>query len=275
MIKNNYHTHMRYCNHAQGEVEDYILKAIELGFDEIGMTDHAPILESFMTKEEYDSNWCEQNMKLDIMEKYLDDLDYCKKKYGNKIKILSGFETEFLPDQIEFYKFLRGKVDYLNLGVHYYKYNGKVLNSYDDIDYITLRGYVDACIDGMKTGLFNTLVHPDLFMFNYKNVNGERKFDAQAIAATRQIIEAAIKYNVYLEVNANGINNSIKYGSGNDWLYPYLDFWKIANEYKDLKIIIGADAHKPEAMANEHVQIACDFCIENNINILEKMEINH
>lgn len=274
MIKNNYHTHVKYCNHAVGDVEDYVLKAIELGFDEIGITDHAPILESFMNEKEYKENWCDENMKMDIVPIYLDKINKCKNQYSNKIKVYSGFETEYLPSQKEFYKELRDKVDYLNLGVHYYDYNGKVLNSYCDINYETLEGYVNACIEGMELGIFNTLVHPDLFMFDYKNINGERKFDEAAVIASRRIIEAAIKNNVYVEINANGLKNSLKYGNG-QWLYPCKEFWEIAKEYKGLKIIIGSDAHDPEALLNEHVRVACEFAKKLNIPVLEKMEINH
>ena len=41
-MKTNYHTHNFRCNHAIGNVEDYIKIAIEEGFDEIGISDHLP-----------------------------------------------------------------------------------------------------------------------------------------------------------------------------------------------------------------------------------------
>ncbi len=275
MIKNNYHTHVSYCNHAVGCVEDYVKKAIELGFEEIGITDHAPILESFMTEEEYKKNWCEQNMKMDIVPQYLKDIEIAKNTYGRQIKILSGFESEFIKKQLSFYQELRTKVDYLNLGVHYFEYNGRIYNSYSEVDYHTLDGYVDIAIQGMKSGLFNTLVHPDLFMFSYKNKNQQRKFDDCCVRATRRICEAAIQYNIYLEVNANGLKNSVLFGDSKDWLYPFRDFWEIAREYKNLKIIIGADAHDPNHLANENVEAVCKFCEELGLNISQRMEINH
>lgn len=276
MIKNNYHTHVKYCNHAKGDVEDYVLKAIELGFNEIGITDHAPILESFMTSEEYKHNWCHENMKMDIVIEYLDKIKKCQEKYSDKIKIYSGFETEYLDEEKQFYMELRNRVDYLNVGIHYCRYNGKVLNCYSEIDYKNLEGYVDAAIKAMELGIFNTLVHPDLFMFGYKNINGERSFDDVARSASRRIIEAAIRNNVYLEINANGLKNTKKYGKDeNDWLYPYYEFWQIAREYKELKIIIGSDAHNPEDLYNDNVKAVLKFAEALGIKVLEKMEINH
>ena len=34
-IKTNYHTHTYLCNHANGDVLAYVLKAIDLGFTEL------------------------------------------------------------------------------------------------------------------------------------------------------------------------------------------------------------------------------------------------
>ena len=61
----NYHTHNRLCNHAVGTCKDYVLEAIKLGYQEIGLTDHDPIREEFMSKEDYEDNWCFRNMKED------------------------------------------------------------------------------------------------------------------------------------------------------------------------------------------------------------------
>ena len=36
----NYHTHMYLCRHAEGHVEDYVKKAVESGYEEIGISDH-------------------------------------------------------------------------------------------------------------------------------------------------------------------------------------------------------------------------------------------
>lgn len=278
MIKANYHTHLAYCNHAVGYSEDYVKEAIKNNFEILGITDHAPINDDFMTKEEYENNWCHQNMKLKNIPIYLDDVAKAKEKYKNQIKVLVGFEAEFLPKQIDFYKFLREKVDYLNLGVHYFlDKNNKVINSYSGIDYTNVLEYARAAVLGMESGLFNTLVHPDLFMFDYKNINGERKFDEAAIKASRIIIEAAIKNDVYLEVNANGLKNSVIFGKDpNNWLYPYHEFWELVKkDYCNAHIIIGADAHDPLHLANENVKSVIEFSNKLGLIIDDYMEIKH
>lgn len=275
MIKTNYHTHLLYCNHAVGHAEDYVIEAVNNGFLEIGITDHAPVLESFMTEEEYRHTWSHQPMKMDTMyEKYLPEVRKVKDDYKDKITIYTGFEVEYIENDWFIAK-LRKEVDYLNLGAHFFLYNGRILNSYYDVNYETIYGYMNAVIKGMETGLFNTLVHPDLFMFEYKNREGKRKFDADCEIVSRKIIEAAIKNNVYLEINAKGLQNSIVYGDGSCWLYPEIEFWKIVKEYENVKIIIGADAHDPKDLTCENIEKVCGFAANLGLNVSEKMIIFH
>ena len=40
-IKTNFHTHTTRCLHASGSDEEYVLKAIELGYKTLGFSDHA------------------------------------------------------------------------------------------------------------------------------------------------------------------------------------------------------------------------------------------
>lgn len=275
-MKANYHTHLIYCNHAIGHAEDYIKEAINCGFSELGITDHAPVLECFMTQAEYKHTWSFQPMKIDtVYNKYLPEVRKAKEDYKDKIKIYTGFEIEYLPDSLFFIKKLAKEVDYLNLGVHFFRYKNQILNSYYDINTVTIYGYMNACIEAMETGLFNTLVHPDLFMFSYKDENGERKFDNHCEIITRKIVETAINNNVYLEINANGLKNSVVYSDGKDWLYPEKEFWKIVKEYPECKVLIGADAHDPKHLNNENVKKVEEFAKEIGIEIQNYMEINH
>ena len=275
-MKANYHTHLVYCNHATGHAEDYIEEALKQGFRELGITDHAPVLECMMTQEEYLHCWCHQPMKLDVVyRKYLPEIRTAQKKYSSEIKIYTGFEVEYLPE-FEFYvRKLRKEGDYLNLGVHFYEMNGAISNSYYDVNPRTIEGYAKAAIAGMKSGLFNTLVHPDLFMFEYKNREGKRQFDEACEKVSRKIIECAVECRIYLELNVNGLKNSQVYSDGTEWLYPDRHFWQIAAEYPDLKIIIGADAHDPKDLQNENTKKVEQFAKELGLKVEETMEIIH
>ncbi len=275
MYKANYHTHMRFCNHAVGDVEDYVKAAIEFNLVELGMTDHGPIPEYFMNEEDYKRTWSYENMKVETIPLYLKQIEDCKIKYGDKINILSGFETEYLDKQRDFYIDLRKRVDYLNLGIHFYEYNGKLIDTYRDINYDTVDGYLETVKKALETNLFNVLVHPDLFMYDYKDKFGNWSFDEKCERITREIIELCIRKDVYVEVNANGLKYAIDRNNKDLWRYPYVKFWEIAKEYKDLKILIGADAHNPLNLYNDNVKDVIKFSNDLGLKIEEKMVIKH
>ncbi|GAI15240.1 unnamed protein product, partial [marine sediment metagenome] len=40
----DYHLHTTLCNHAYGEMEDYVEHAINIGLEEIGFAEHMPVM---------------------------------------------------------------------------------------------------------------------------------------------------------------------------------------------------------------------------------------
>jgi len=272
MLKNNYHTHMRYCNHAVGEVEDYVKTAYELGYLSLGMSDHAPIPLNSMTKEEWDHNYCGQNMTMDTFNIYLKDIENAQKKYPN-IKVYKALESEYLRGYDSWYKNLRDKLDYMILGIHFFKDNtGKVLDTYEDLNYNNLDYYYQNMEEAVKTGLYDYLAHPDLFYFDYKDKNGNHTFDDKCIDITHKICKLALKYDLPLEINCNGLHFSSDKENIKNFRYPVYDFWNIAKDYKGLKIILGVDAHNPNLLGGEWILKAKEFCKELNIKYLEKLD---
>ena len=253
----NYHSHVSLCGHATGNVEDYIKEAIKQKYEEVGISDHAPIPEYFVGKDQHENLWLSQMMTRDTFENdYLKQLDYCINKYQNEIKIYKGLETEYIPSKDYYYQYLLSKVDYLNLGVHYFFKNGKIVETYAFLTEEDLEGYTQTIEEALKTNYFSCLVHPDIFLYRID------KFTPFHEQISRRIIKACIENDVYLEVNCNGKNR-----------YPREEFWKIVKEYKEAKIIINSDAHKVSDFHGENVQRTIQFCENLNLNILEKMEL--
>ncbi|MDE5856108.1 MAG: hypothetical protein K2H06_03575, partial [Anaeroplasmataceae bacterium] len=60
-----------------------------------------------------------------------------------------------------------------------------------------------------------------------------------------------------------------------EWLYPCREFWEIAKEYPELKIIIGADAHDPKALVCDYIRQAEEFAKKLGLRIEDTMEVNH
>ena len=89
----NYHTHTFRCMHAVGEDEEYVLRAIEAGYKEIGFSDHSP----WPYKSDFVSG---MRMPVDEMEDYICSIRRLREKYADKISVKIGFECEFFREYI-------------------------------------------------------------------------------------------------------------------------------------------------------------------------------
>ena len=277
MLKNNYHTHTKYCGHAKGDVEDYVKEAVNLNMEELGISDHAPIpLNHGMTKEEWEENYCYENMDINTFDNLLKEIDNLKSKYN--IKLYKGCESEYLYNNDDWYKELRSKLDYMILGIHFFNGEGRVLDTYKDINYKNVDCYYECAKRAIETGLFDYLAHPDLYLFDYKSINGKNEFDNKAKEVCLKLIDLCVKHDIYFEINTNGLKYSKDKNNRDLWLYPNIEFFMVVKEYMDknpnkLKLIIGADAHEPKALGNDNVKAVLEMVKDLKLDVLNKMEI--
>lgn len=230
----NFHTHTRRCMHASGSDEDYVLAAIEAGYEVLGFSDHTPW--------KYDSNFvANMRMPLSQFEEYYQSILHLKEKYKDQIEIKIGLECEYFPRYMEWMKEFTKKnhLDYLIFGNHYYEtdeyhlYNGSCTRD-DEM----LTKYVESTIAGLETGLYCYLAHPDLFM------RSGRRWDEKCDQATHTICSYCKEHDVILEYNLAGLGSSLSRGVME---YPHDAFWEIASQYHN-KVIIGVDAHSPRQL---------------------------
>lgn len=257
MVKTNYHNHTWLCRHAKGMPEDYVKRAAELGYAEIGISDHGPLWDdSFirMTEEEY----------RDI---YLPAVELTKKRFSDKIKVFSGLEIEYVPGEEKHYEKLRKDLDYLILGQHFVIRNGKMIDVFRGLEEASLDTYTDAVIEGMETGYFRILAHPDVFLFN------NPRWNEKAERVSRRIIETASRTGVFLEINANGFRRRKILNQDGAEVHPYprKEFWNLVKEYQNVKILIGEDNHSPDYIGDRAAIKAREFAAELNLQVRERL----
>ncbi|MFE8704169.1 histidinol-phosphatase HisJ [Cytobacillus sp. FJAT-54145] len=131
MLKDG-HIHTPFCPHGTKDpLEEYVEKAISLGFKEISFTEHAPLPEGFTdTAPTKDSA-----MQLEVLDRYFEEVNRVKSLYQNTININVGLEVDYIEG------FEAGSKDFLNkygnklddavLSVHFLKYQ----DTYDCLDY--------------------------------------------------------------------------------------------------------------------------------------------
>lgn len=258
-MKTNYHTHHELCGHAMGFCEDYTKEAIKHNYTELGFSDHAP------NDGVYDER---VRMKTSETDQYLNDIQFVKEKYKDKITILSGFEVEFFYNHEEYLEDLSNKVDYLILGQHYVSFSkdlkglmsGFGLHTKEQIEL-----YRDYVCDGMRTKHFKMLAHPDLYMHGYI------EWDETAEAVARDIIKTAKETNTILEFNANGFRKEKKQSkSGMVRTYPNTEFFKLVKEY-NCEVLISSDCHTPEQLNDSAITKAEEVAKEIGLKIIDKL----
>lgn len=218
----NYHTHTKWCNHAKGEAEDYIREAIRLGLKEIAITDHVPHID----------NSDSARMRWEEFEAYNQLLDKTIEKYKHQITIYKGFECEYEPDALDFYKTLINKYDYtvMVLGQHSCGKNRKY-NVFDNMNEEGLIIYAETVCTALRSGMFSYLAHPDVILYSYP------QWDSHCEQAMRKIFQVCEELKIPIEINGLGYHSNRP--------YPNWEMLKLSKEYK-LNYLINSDAHRPE-----------------------------
>ncbi len=217
------HNHTTRCNHAKGSMDAYIQRAIKLGIDIYGFSEHAPM--------NFDSYY---RLDFNQMNVYENDVLTLKEKYNNDIKIILGYEVDYLKGYMD-KRVLTANVDYLIGSVHFLGEWGFDHPDYRseykkrDIDHIW-QEYFDNIESMAKTGYFNIVGHLDLIkIFNFMPKKDIRLIAQNALKAIKQS-------NMVIELNSAGLRKPIKE------IYPSPLLLEMAYEL-DIPITFSSDAH--------------------------------
>lgn len=226
-MKANYHTHTVRCKHATGEDREYVEAAIKAGLKVLGFSDHCPWI--------YDDGYISGTRMLPSqLDDYFKSLIDLKKEYESDIKILIGFESEYIPELMEAQdRLLAGyPVDYQILGEHFTEREPfSAYTGFPSDDEMYLKKYVDLIIEGMETGRYVYIAHPDLLNFT----GSAEIFEKHYSRLCRYLSEKDIP----VEINLLGVRDGRHYTSEK--------FLEIARKAGN-KVIIGCDAHYPSAL---------------------------
>lgn len=243
----NFHTHTFRCQHAWGTEREYIEAAIKMGIKTLGFSDHIPC--------PYGNGFVSRvKMRMEEAPEYVAAIRQLAKEYEKDIKIYVGFEAEYLPAyyerQMDMFREL--KMDYQILGQHYISdyenpYTGSPTDSED-----LLKKYVDLVLEGVGTGSYSYVAHPDLTPFTGDAAVYEREM--------RRMLAALKKMDTPVEINMLGMTTNRN--------YPNPTFWKMAGEMGN-KAVIGLDAHHTDHFYNkESYQKCCALADACGVQIL-------
>ncbi len=261
MILSDIHVHTKYCD-GKNETEEIVKKAIELGFESIGISGHSYT--------DWDLSFC---MSLEDTKKYADEIEALKIKYP-QTDVLLGIERDYYytPDGIDY--------DYVIGSLHYVEKDG-VRMSVDESEEVFVNNvgnYFGGDYRAFAESYYNTLKdivtktnadvvgHIDLVSkFN----DGNKYFDENSQWYTncvRDCLKEITKSKPVFEVNTGAISRGYK-------TKPYPAKF-ILEEIKKMgcDIIITSDCHNADNLGyafNEAVELVKE-CGFNSVKILTK-----
>ncbi len=240
-ITSNHHTHTYRCKHASGDVPDYVRAARRAGLETLGMSDHTPLPDDFMSS---------MRMSMTELDAYMALIDASR---GPGLTVLKSMECDIHPRYFGFYReelLERRGCDYLVGALHWHRHGGEWLYAGDITTPEELRTHADALIAGIESGLFDFIAHPDHFAAGYL------RWDADAEACSRSIAQAARDRGVLLEINGNGFRKTpVMEGGRRRPPYPHRRFWEIVAEQGG-GALCNSDAHRPDEVA-----ASIDLCL--------------
>ncbi|HOC00733.1 MAG TPA: histidinol-phosphatase HisJ family protein [Verrucomicrobiota bacterium] len=235
----DYHMHTPLCRHAKGEPSDYARHALELGFDEIGFSDHSP-----MPRDDFD-DW---RMRLDQLSDYVARVDRARRE-APSLTIKLALEVDFLPGQEEWVRDLAGRYpwDYLIGSVHYVTESWDIDNPHrialwqgrDLFEVWT--AYFERLTRAAESGLFDIIGHADLCKkFGFRPA-------ADCTPLYRRFLASARRADVAIELNTAGLRKECRE------IYPSRTLLELAHQ-EGVAIAFGSDAHDPEEVGADFEQ---------------------
>ena len=239
MIKADYHMHTTYSD-GSASPEEMIRKAMELGLEEVGISDH-----SYTS---FDSSCC---MRKEEIGNYHRELDALKKKYEGKIKVFKGIEQDCYSDfPAEGYDYVIGSVHCLKIGEEYItvdwlpemltgaaeKYFGGDMMSLCEL-------YYETVSDVIAETRADIIGHFDLISkLNEKNRLFD-EFDPRYVSAWKKAADRLLETGKAFEINTGAVSRGYR-----SFPYPSKEQIEYIKE-RGGKFILSSDAHSPDAIA--------------------------
>lgn len=238
--KVDYHMHTPLCGHATGEPEEYARQALRVGLEEIGFSDHAPLVTGPDPRYTMNDN---------ELPRYHEKIEKLRKERWN-LKIKIGIEADFVPGfEAKTKAILTGyPYDFVIGSVHFID-----AWAFDDPDQqvkwkdknidAVYADYYELLRLSAKSGLYDIMGHVDLV----------KKFGhrpgADMTGEIRRTAEVFRECGVTVEVNTSGLRKPVKE------IYPSLTALKIYCK-AGVPITFSSDAHDPKDVGRDYDKAA-------------------
>lgn len=231
----DYHTHHERCGHASGQLEQYVQSAIAAGLQQIGLSDHMPLIHVDPA-----TYWPEMAMAMEELPRYVEECFYLKDKYRDQIDVRVGLEGDYIEGyEADIERIVQAYPwDYVIGSVHF-------LGEWDITDYRQVAGwegrdvyevyaqYYDAVQKAARTGFYDFIGHFDVI----KRFSERPEGDVESLE--NAALDVIKEQGLAIELNASGLRTPAKE------MFPSRRILTYCHE-QGIPITLGSDAHQPE-----------------------------
>jgi len=224
----DYHIHTKLCNHAVGEMEDYVRQAVKVGLGEMGFSDHMPVMP--------ESHLCMSFTELPV---YVERVLELRERYRDEITIRLGCEMDIVAERMDDIRRILQTYpfDYVIGSIHYLdgwpfdqeQYSRRFTETAVEDIY---ERFFDAVVSAAETGVFDVVGHID----NIKCM-GYRP-DEEPVGLYERVASVVKECGLVVELNTSGFDKP----AGEQ--YPSGKFIEILHRF-GVPMTVGSDSHAP------------------------------
>lgn len=233
----DYHTHHHRCGHASGQMREYIEAAIAAELDEIGLSDHSPILHLG----DQDHPLPHITMARSDLPSYMREMAELRDRYAGRITVRLGIESDFVEGLAGEYGALwqRYPLDYVIGSVHF-------LEGWNIFERDLPAGrspeavygaYLQATQLAARSGVYDIIAHLD----GLKTAG--HIADLAITPALEETVRVLAETGVAIELNTSGWRKSCAD------CFPRMELLERCCHY-GVPITLGSDAHAPDQVAH-------------------------
>lgn len=236
-IREDGHVHTRLCNHAAGEMEEYVEQAVQRGLTTLVFLEH---LETDIRYQP--PSWLNDN----DFALYFQEGERLKQRYREVIDIRLGVETGFNPEATALIRqrLADYPVERIGVSCHFYRHGDVHLNllsrRQQNLELFTAIGadavvaaYFDTLTEAVTALECDVLCHLDAVLRHLPGI----RFNGGHRRQIEQLLDAMRANNVALEINTSGFDyRGIPFPAG----------WIVSEALRrGISLRAGSDAHHP------------------------------
>ncbi len=242
----NFHTHTQYCD-GRDTIENFVKHAVDAGFKHLGFSPHSPVIVE---------SPC--NMKIEDVEKYLNEMNHLKSVYCDRIHLYAAMEIDYFDNwgpsnvffvslpldyrigSIHFIPSFVNEEEYVDIDGNFESFRNKMnLHFNNDIRGV-VESYYKQSLKMIEAGGFDIIGHFDKIGYNASLFQRGIDEEEWYLKLVRNVFDAILDKDYIIEINTKAYEQFNRF-------FPSERLFTWIKQYKP-HVLINSDSHFPHLL---------------------------